>query len=810
MQFSSNMRSTGFALLFLFISFTVFSQEITVLDADTGNAVANIAIYNRDKSKTAVSDFNGKSDLSVFSRNERITFRHISYEVFNTTKAQIGKKGNRVYLTLKLEELQEVVMSVSKWEQQKKDIPQKIESIDARTISFTNPQTSADLLQNSGKVFVQKSQLGGGSPMIRGFATNRLLLSVDGVRMNNAIFRGGNIQNVISIDPFTIKNTEVIFGPGSVIYGSDAIGGVMNFFTQKPRFSFTDSLTFSGNVNYRFASTNNENTTHIDFNLGQQKWASYTSFTYNKFDDLVMGEHGPDEYLRNNFVIRENGTDVLVENNDPRKQVTSGYDQVNFLQKFTYKPNNTWNYDLGLYYSETSDFSRYDRLIRPNSTGDGLRSAEWLYGPQKWFMGNFQLTKKGKNKFYDGVKLTTAYQFFEESRINRDFQEVDRFTTKEKVDALSINLDFENKKIGDLRLYYGAEYIFNKVNSEGSQENIETNVVSRGASRYPDGATWQTFAGYINGEYKLKPNFTLLSGARYSQVWVDAQFDTTFFPFPFDEADLITGAFTGSVGFSWFPKADLQITLNGSTGFRAPNIDDIGKVFDSEPGSVVVPNPDLEPEYAYNAEMGVRKNFKDKLVLKGAAFYSYLVDALVRRDFDFNGETEILYNGELSSVQAIQNAAKAYVYGFEFGLEAFLNENWSLTSNLTLTEGIEEDDGGTDSPARHVAPTFGDFHLVWQNQKIKADMFLNYNGEISYDDLALSERSKEFIYAIDENGNPFSPSWYTLNFRSQYQISNALKTTVSLENITNQRYRTYSSGIVAPGANLILGLGYTF
>lgn len=810
MQFSSNMRSTGFALLFLFISFTVFSQEITVLDADTGNAVANIAIYNRDKSKTAVSDFNGKSDLSVFSRNERITFRHISYEVYITTKAQISKKGNRVYLSLKLEELQEVVMSVSKWEQQKKDIPQKIESIDARTISFTNPQTSADLLQNSGKVFVQKSQLGGGSPMIRGFATNRLLLSVDGVRMNNAIFRGGNIQNVISVDPFTIKNTEVIFGPGSVIYGSDAIGGVMNFFTQKPRFSFTDSLTFSGNVNYRFASANNENTAHVDFNLGQQKWASYTSFTYNKFDDLVMGEHGPDEYLRNNFVVRENGTDVLVENKDSRKQVTSGYDQINFLQKFTYKPNSTWNYDLGLYYSETSDFSRYDRLIRPNSAGDGLRSAEWFYGPQKWFMGNFQLTKKGKNKFYDGVKLTTAYQYFEESRINRDFQEVDRFTTKEKVDALSVNLDFENKKIGDLRLYYGAEYIFNKVNSEGSQENIETNVVSGAASRYPDGATWQTFAGYINGEYKLKPNFTLLSGARYSQVWVDAQFDTTFFPFPFDEADLITGAFTGSVGLSWFPKADFQVTLNGSTGFRAPNIDDIGKVFDSEPGSVVVPNPDLEPEYAYNAEMGVRKNFKDKLVLKGAAFYSYLVDALVRRDFEFNGETEILYNGELSNVQAIQNAAKAYVYGFEFGLEAFLSENWSLTSNLTLTEGIEEDDSGMDSPARHVAPTFGDFHLVWQNQKLKADMFLNYNGEISYDDLALTERSKEFIYAIDENGNPFSPSWYTLNFRSQYQISNALKTTISLENITNQRYRTYSSGIVAPGANLILGLGYTF
>ncbi|WP_136466791.1 TonB-dependent receptor [Flagellimonas onchidii] len=804
------MRTIGFVFFFLLTYVTTQAQEIIVLDADTGTPIANMAIYNKDKSRTAVTDIEGKSELDIFSRNERITLHHISYEIYSTTKAQIGRKGNRVYLDLKPEELQEVVMSVSKWEQQKKDIPQKIESIDARAITFSTPQTSADVLQNSGKVFMQKSQLGGGSPMIRGFATNRLLLSVDGVRMNNAIFRGGNIQNVISIDPFTIKNTEVIFGPGSVIYGSDAIGGVMNFFTQKPRFSFTDSLTFSGNVNYRFASANKENTTHIDFNLGQQKWASYTSFSYNDFDDLIMGENGPDSYLRNNYVIRENGTDVLVENEDLRKQVISGYDQINFLQKFTYRPNTTWNYDLGLYYSETSDYSRYDRLIRPNSSGDGLRSAEWFYGPQKWFMGNFQVIKQGKNKFYDGVKLTTAYQHFEESRNDRRFQDPNRFTTIEKVDALSINLDFENKKIGDLRLYYGAEYIFNKVNSEGLQTNIETNTVTEAASRYPDGATWQTFAGYINGEYKLKPNFTLLSGARYSQVWVDAKFDKTFYPFPFDEADLITGAFTGSMGFSWFPKANLQITLNGSTGFRAPNIDDIGKIFDSEPGSVVVPNPDLEPEYAYNAEIGIRKNFNDKVVLKGTTFYTYLVDALVRRDFTFNGEKEILYNGELSNVQAIQNAAKAYVYGFEFGLEAFLTENLSVTSNLTITEGTEEDGNGNDSPARHAAPTFGDFHIIWQNQKLKTDLFLNYNGEISYKNLALSERSKDYIYHLDSNGNPFSPSWYTLNFRSQFQISNAFKANVNLENITNQRYRTYSSGISAPGTNLILGLGYSF
>ena len=803
------MKPTVLGLSLLFIQF-LSAQTITVFDAENREPIPNVAIYNDDRSKTVLTDVYGQCNLSSFDPNERISFKHLSYSLRRATPNQIIRQKKVLYLVLKAEQLDGVVLSVSKWEQQKKDIPNKIIAIDARDIAFTNPQTAADLLQNSGKVFVQKSQLGGGSPMIRGFATNRLLLSVDGVRMNNAIFRGGNLQNVISIDPFTIKKTEIIFGPGSVIYGSDAIGGVMNFYTKDPVYSDGSTTMVSGDAQYRFSSANTESTMHFDLNLGKKKWAFLTSATYSDFGDLTMGSHGPDSYLRYKYVDRISGADVLVENDNPKKQHATGYDQISLMQKIAYRPNSTWDYQLGLHYSETSDFARHDRLIRPNQQGDGLRSAEWSYGPQKWFMGNFQLEKKGKGVFYDGLKLTTAYQYFNESRKDRDFQEPTRYMTEENVNALSTNLDVENKKIGNLRLYYGLEYIFNTVGSYGSQQNIETKLLSEAASRYPDGSTWQSVAGYINGEYKAKPNFTLLSGLRYSHVWIDAVFDKTFYPFPFDNADLNNGALTGSLGFSWFPKEHLQVTLNGSTGFRAPNIDDIGKIFDSEPGSVVVPNTDLEPEYAYNTELGVHRNFNDKLVVKVAAYYTYLVDALVRRDYLFDGESQIDYNGELSNVQAIQNAAKAYVYGLEFGLEAFLTDQWSVSSNLTLSKGIEEEENGTDSPGRHIPPTFGDFHILWRNQRFKTDLFINYNGEIVYTNLAISERGKPYIYAADSEANPFSPSWYTLNFRSQFAISNALNVSLSLENSTDQRYRSYSSGIAAPGANLIMGLGYRF
>ena len=145
-----------------------------------------------------------------------------------------------------------------------------------------------------------------------------------------------------------------------------------------------------------------------------------------------------------------------------------------------------------------------------------------------------------------------------------------------------------------------------------------------------------------------------------------------------------------------------------------------------------------------------------------------------------------------------------------WGRKCFLTKQLTLASNLTITEGVEEDNNGEDSPARHAAPTFGDFHLIWTHQRLKTDLFVNFNSEISYNDLALTERSKEYIYELDADGNPYAPSWYTLNFRSRLQITNAMNASLILENITDQRYRSYSSGIAAPGLNLVIGVGYKF
>ena len=797
------------SVICLFLSLICNSQTVKVLDEETKAPISGVTIFNFKKDKSTITNIDGNASIEIFSDDEMLYFQNILYTKKALKKDEIIRNELIVYLSPNIEGLDQVVISASKFEQSKRDVPQTIVNINASDIQFENPQTSADLLESTGNVYIQKSQLGGGSPMIRGFSTNRLLITVDGVRMNNATFRGGNIQNVISIDPFTVKNTEITLGAGSVVYGSDAIGGVMSFYSLKPQLSYKDSLYLSANAAVRYATANKEKTGHIDLNFGLKKWAFLTSVSYTDFDDLRMGTHGPDDYLRPEYVQTINGEDSIVTNENPRIQTPTGYDQINVLQKARYEAKDDLSFDLGLYYSTTSNYPRYDRLIRYRD--DELRSAEWDYGPQRWFMGNLQVTKLSSNSnLYDKIQTTLAYQNFQESRFDRDFQSVIRNVREEAVDAYSLNVDLEKGIDSKSKLYYGLEYVYNTVTSSGEETNIVDNITTQTVSRYPNGSNWQSIAAYASIKYKPNSKFVFQSGLRYNHIFANADFteNNRFLNLPFNTSELSSGALTGTAGISWVPSKMIQWKLNASTAFRAPNIDDIGKVFDSEPGAVVVPNQDLRAEYAYGGELGLKLNFDDVFIVDMATYYTFLDNALVRRDFTLNGASQIVYDGELSNVQAIQNASKAWIYGFEAGIRVNFSGNLKLTSQYNVIGGTE-DDNGIEVPVRHIAPNFGNTHVVWKNERLQIDAFAEYNNELSFNQLAPSEQAKDFIYALDANGNPYAPSWYTLNLRTQYQISDATAVIASLENITDQRYQTYSSGIAAPGRNLIISLRYS-
>ncbi len=704
--------------------------------------------------------------------------------------------------------LKEVVLTPNRWKQTANEVPQKVTVINSSAVALQNPQTAADLLTISGKVFMQKSQQGGGSPMIRGFATNRLLYSIDGVRMNTAIFRGGNIQNVISLDGFVIDKTEIVFGPGSVMYGSDAIGGVMSFQTLTPRFSLEDKTRVSGSAVSRISSANEEKTAHFDVNVGWKKWALVTSISSNNFGDLRMGSHGPEEYLRPFYVQRQNGVDVVVTNEDPLVQKPTAYSQINVMQKVRFAPNENWDIQYGLHFSETSSYSRYDRHIRYDN--DGLpRYGEFNYGPQKWIMNNFMISHKKATTLYDALEIRLAHQFFEESRISRSINKPKRQTRIEKVNAYSFNADFTKAINKKNIVFYGLEYILNDVDSEGIDTNIITGVNSVGPARYPQ-AIWQSIGIYLNNEFKVSEKTVFQAGLRYNQFILKADFDTTFYPFPFTEANINKGSLTASAGIVYSPTENWILSSNLGSAFRAPNVDDIGKIFDSEPGSVVVPNPNLNAEYASNLDVNVARKFGKNIKVDVSAYYTLLQNAMVRRDFTLNGSSEIIYDGELSQVQAIQNAAKANVYGFQAGIEVKSPSGFNFSTDLNFQKGEEELDNGDKSPSRHAAPFFGISRIGYETSNFDFQVNVQFSDAVNFSDLAEEEKGKTEIYAKDKDGNPYSPSWYTLNFKTLYQLTNNFTITAGLENITDQRYRPYSSGIVSPGRNFILALRAKF
>jgi hemoglobin/transferrin/lactoferrin receptor protein len=631
---------------------------------------------------------------------------------------------------------------------------------------------------------------------------------VDGVRMNTAIFRSGNIQNVLSIDPASLEGVEVVFGPGSLLYGSDAIGGVMDFHYTTPEFSQDSSMLVEGDAFVRYATVNEEKTGHINFKLGGEKWASYSSIGYTDVNELRMGSVGPDSYLRNEYVISQNGQDTVITNPDPELQVPSGMQLGSFVQKFRWKPASAWDVQAGIYYSGTSNYDRYDRLIEYRN--DLPRSAEWYYGPQTWGMARASILHEGNNKVYDIARLTIAVQQFGESRNDRSFQSSSLRTRTEGVNAYSANLDLR-KGDSTFSWLYGLESVLNTISSAGSSLNLSNSTTSDVSTRYPDGSTWQSHAVYISNKWKPTNDLTVQSGLRYNLVNLSANFDTTFFPLPFIKTSLSNGALTGSLGLAWIASPKWQFNLNAATGFRSPNIDDIGKIFDSEPGNVVVPNPDLEPEYVYSIDAGVRyKNAVFDLQLNG--FYAILTNAIVRRDYQLDGQDSILYDGTLSQVQALQNTDRANVYGIEAALNYQINRFFSIRTQVTITEGEEQsvDASGPAIPLRHAPPAFGAVHGLFQIDRFKADLFWMWNAEVPFEELAPTEIDKDYLYAADSNGNPYSPAWSTLNIQLSYQLNTWLNISAGVENITDVRYRTYSSGIVAPGRNYIVSLRSSF
>lgn len=807
-------------IIIFFITFSIHSQQVKVVELGLKFPVENVTIYNDTKETIVYTDANGIADLSAFKDTDVISFYHIAYFEYEILKRELGVIEFVVPLVKKSEQLDEIVLSASKGNEKRSRIAEQIEIASQLDIKKLAAQTTADLLGHLPGIKIQKTQFGGGSPVLRGMEANRVLLVVDGVRMNNAIYRMGHLQNSITISPNIIERTEVIFGPSSVVYGSDALGGVIHYYTKTPKVSLNNEV--KSELFSRVSSVNNEITTQANVALRFKKWASFTSVSYSNFGDLRMGKnrnHGFDDWGKvyeysNNTNTYYNPTPV--QNSNPTIQKNTGFNQTDVLQKFAIPFSENTDFTLNFQYSTSSNIPRFDNLTQYSK--GSLKFAEWYYGPQKRLLVSPQLKINPSKKWLDYGTITLAYQNIKESRVQRKFSSLERSYRDEEVDVFSLNGDFFVPLTNDnSRIFsYGIEATHNNVNSEAIGKVVEVNnntVVGftdefTVQSRYPDGgSTYTSAAAYVNYRQDISEKSTLNTGVRFIKTNLTAKWlDHTFITLPDMDISLSNSSITATIGYVFKPTIDWQINGIISSGFRSPNIDDIGKIREKN-GDVTVPNIYLKPEYAYNFETSAVKYFYNKKFHIGLDVYYTLLHNYITRDYyEMDGASTIIYDGEAVNTMANVNKGNAYIYGSTFSFNGKFNPMWYTKGSITYTKGMAYD---TNNRLSSIPPLFGMLAIGFEKNSFQLGVNWVFNGEKTLDEYNLIEgidNVEETPYNAELDFYYGSPSWNIFNLNANYQINSHFTVFANVDNIFDIHYREFASAISAPGRNASLSV----
>lgn len=807
----------------------MLSQEILILDGVTGFPLEGVALFNSEKTKAIITNQEGKAPLSVFSEGDSL---NIQFYGFETLKIFLGtqefKNGVSMALEPKDQTLEEVILSVGRNAVTRKQIAEKVAVIDAQTIELQSPSTGADLVGLSPGVRIQKSQGGGGSPIIRGFEANRILMVVDGVRMNNAIYRSGHLQNAITVNPNTVERVEVIYGSSSVAYGSDALGGVIHYYTKSPLINSKEKSrsSFSSDFSSANLGTVNSFSTELSFN----KWASLTSISYSNFGDIRMGTrraHGYANWGLTPFYSENSRSAYQANptlNENPNIQKNTAYNQLDLFQKFLVKLNDENQLVFNFQYSNSSDIPRYDKLIEQRS--GTLRYAEWFYGPQKRILIAPQLKLFPQKRFMNSGRITFAYQNIDESRNSRAFESFIRKIQKENVQVWSLNGDFEFELNQKHSFSYGFEGTFNKVRSFafGKELVVQQNEVvalkpsTPFPTRYPSkGSTYDSFASFVNWIWDLNNELTVNFGMRFTNTNLEARWKEYYNINALLEAvNLDALALTQTLALTYRPTEKIQWNLILSNGFRNPNIDDVGKIRENN-GILVVPNPFLYPEYAYNFELGIKRYFdqsKNYLSLRG---FSTLISRHIGRssyiifsDTTTPDQATIRYNGEEVETYANNNLGNRYLYGGSLDGYYSLNTFLSLRGNFSFIQAVKSEKYG---PLPSISPAFGRIFIEYQKSNWLSYLSFEFSDNKNIEAYSIGgEDGLEETPLLSENPLLYAgtPAWSELSWLAQYRWKKSTSFRIALENILDTHYRPFASGISAPGRNLKLGVNYSF
>jgi len=833
-----SMKPTFIFLVWLFSLFS-FGQKVIIIDKQN-NPIANVSAFNLSKTKSSLSNNDGIINLSRFFNNDTICFQHPNYKFTKILKYNID---DFITLYTNYNILEDILVEDKKNTNNINNVAEKKIYISKEQIAKLNGATPADIIEKSGGISVQRSQMGGGSPNIRGFEANKVLLMLDGIRLNNAIYRSGHLQNIISIDEYILNDIEIIFGPSSVLYGSDALGGTINMQTQEIFFRPDNiwSGQFSSNYNSGYHGFKN----NLSVSFESPNYSTITSISLKDFGDLKMGQWRPHGHENWGLVHHYVDNDSIHCNTNPNIQKGVAYSQYDIFNKMIFKTANNSRITSNIQYSNSSNIPRFDKLndddhvCKIDSNGlclsaHNLKFHSYYYGPQERFLGSLKFSifdDENNINYFDKADVIIAYQKIKESRHKwymDDFLDYLNSSTTfdeptrqyESVSVYSLNANIRKGN-----LYFGSETTYNDVVSSTVTNNDGENIWGVGDTRYPpNGSNMFSTAYYVNVLYPVSQKIQIEGGVRYTFTNLKGYFpDSLRRPLLDVEGLKISSnssVFSGNLKLLYYPDNSWKLSSVTSKGFHSPNIDDMLKVF-KKGNNITIPNIDLKTEHAWSQELSITKNFSQNFSIYGVGFLTILNNAIIKDSIQVNinpnanGEpflaNQILYDNEMVYTFANQNSNDLIsIYGFSIGYKTKIH-GFEFNGDFNFTKGSRTNPNS--GPIAHIPPNFGRMEVKKASNRWEFTMFCIYSGfkDASTFDEAGVDNLDETPQSLDDNNVWHGlPGWWVLNCATQYKVSSKIKLNINFDNVFDAHYKTFGSGISAPGRSIILSAQYKF
>jgi hemoglobin/transferrin/lactoferrin receptor protein len=744
---------SGFTFLFFWCTQLLWAQSFTgtVIDSDTQIPLEGAHIQVVNSSLGTASDENGKFILTNFPNGQH-TIR-ISAVGYATLEQVVDAEALELKIEITPTALllnNSVTITAQRQEQLSYQVSQSVTTLSADELVKKSSRSTPEALMNESGIWVQKTNHGGGSPIIRGLVGNQVLLLVDGIRLNNATYRYGPNQYLATIDPGLIDRIDAIRGSGSVLYGSDALGGVVQILSKTPTFSH-DRLKISGTAQAKWMSAGMEQSARGEVDVSSKKIAFKGGFSARNFGDILAGQ----------------GLGVLVP---------TGYNELSGDAKLLVRTGLSGVMTTAFQQLTQHDVPRYDQVVQGGY-------SMYNFEPQTRQLSYLRWETFSKNRWMQSFRITTSYQRSVEGINSQKSNSQDVKRQRDEVNSTGINAEIISQPRPQWNIQSGVDYYFDKVNSTANTTNLLTNEETLQRGSYADGSTASNIAVFTNHQYEVN-KFQFSAGARFNAVTVSVQDDV------FGDQKITPNAVVGNLGVMMKVADNLRAFISSNTGFRAPNVDDMSKFGSVESGVFEIPSAGLSPEKSLSIETGVKIN-RRKFSGTLAVYQTHLTDLIDRVPATYLGSD--MYEGR--KVYQKQNVGEAILRGIEGEAEMELVKSLSAFGNFTYTYG---ENITKQEPMRRIPPLFGRLGLRYQSKNgfwLKAEWAAA--GEQSR--LAAGDKSDVRIAVRLEDG--VMPSWNIINLYAGYTYKSMTLHVIG-QNLLNAAYRVYASGIDGYGRSM--------